>query len=784
MRRLFIALLLLSVGISPASFASPTVQIGSPSLPTARPPSVHPRLLLTPDYLEFTLRPRLAAQTESWKQFLSYVDGDQPEADLSRHPDHVTRSLAAAYLVTGNHHYADRARVGLLQMVQELESHPALSEGSQWDALFLDRVGSVALAYDWLYDSLLPADRDALEDVLIRATDVLNDPTRDVGRVYHLTPEGTYRFVSYDHWGSQMVWALAATGLALLGEHEAAVERVDYARALLTGWIIPTLEELSGGSWAAGPTDGFVASWANFHTAAAFWTALGENYFDDTLWWYDRLAYDMFLALPSVQHVGNDPLKAKFWGYPSVIGMSERYSEAALLGRAGDALLTAIFSGTDHAAWMNWFLRQGTERDGVPSLQGAFAVEEFLWYDPEAEGFPPPYTLWYAAGTGQVFLRSSWSRLLDEGITYISFNAGDRFALNQFFDQGNFTVWRSGGDLVVRSGVYSGEGDSDHDANYYGRTIAANVPLICDLAENFDAMRPNRERQIWLNDCGQRSVLPAESSAINPFYRADHRASYETGAILRYAEEGLMTYFRADLTAAYNSPAYVSIGNRPKANEVLREFVYIRDGTLIIHDRVVPADPSFTVMNQLHFNAPPVTQGTWQQVTAGKATLYVTGVAPQNSFNVDDGYKVAGEVVDRAFGQPVGNAYESQPYGYYRLIFVPFEQRDTHYFLTVLIVQDSGQASLPSAAYVQGDGTYGVVIGDWQVMFDDDAGDLSGTTFPASETTPNLLITGLEPLGEYRLTLPDGSRDTVTADDAGTLFTQITYTGEVRLRQR
>jgi len=769
---LLLAALSVLVGSLPAR-----AQLGEPALPIARPPSAHPRLLLTDAYIQQILIPRVENRAATWETFINYASTAVPESDLHTYPQQVTRSLAVAYLVTGDVQYAERAMRGLLLMVADLEAHPAFTEGAAWDALFVDRTADVALMYDWLYNTLTPTDRAALERVLVRAVNILNDPLRDTGRVYFPTESGTFRFAAYEHLGLRVVWALAAVGLALLGEDEAAPAIIDYARQLFTGWVIPALDDLSGGAWAESPTYGWLAHWASIHTAAAFWTALGENYFDDSAWWYDRLGYELFLRYPGIQQVGNTPSGMKFWGYPAIIGDAERYSEAALLGRAQDALLATIFSGTDHSAWMNWFLAQGTEA-GVPTLQGRYAVDEFLWRDLDDAGLKPPGLVWWSAGSGHVFLRSDWERLSDEGTTYISFNAGDRFSVAQAYDQGTITLWRGGGDLITRSGVYSGGLRTDHDANYSGRTIAGNTLLICDLAENFDSSRPNDERNVWLNDCGQRPVLP--NSAINPYFRRDNPARYETGTILRFAEEGGSNYLRADLTPAYNSTAYTNPGAQPKVDEVLREVVYIRPGVLVIHDRVKTIDPNTLPISQFHTNAAPVRENDWLRVTAGRSLLYLRGIAPQNTAQITSGYTVAGETIE----QSTPNRYENQPYGAYHIQFIPNQQLERHFFLTLMITEEVGVLRLPETYFVDGDGTYGVGFDDWLVMFDDDPEDITGTSFNVFASVSNLLVTGLAPLGSYRVTFADARTFNLQADDAGTLYIFVEIPGEVRLRKR
>lgn len=758
-----VVLLFLLVGVL-SSFVPVRAQIGDPNLPVNTPITARPRLLLNRAYLDQILKPRME-ESQAWQALKTYVDSRQPENEFEAYPAQTMRSLAIAYQVTGEIRYADRAKIPLFLMVAGLESHPAMTSDAIWDENFVEWVTGVAVGYDWLYDTLRPDDKNALLDVLLRAVDILNDPARDEGRVYIQTEEGTYRFSAYDHDGARIVWALTAAGIALLGDTERAVELVDYARTLFSGWIVPALEDLHGGAWAEGPSHGFLANWATVQTAAAFWMALGENYFDNTRWWYDRMPYNSFLSYPQTTGSG-------FWDYPAVFGDTLLSSEGAFYGRAQDMLLSTVYSGTEQASWMNWFLEQ--EGDSSPALTGRMAVEEFLWRDEEAAGFPPPWNSWFTLRSGHFFMRSAWtteSGTLDNNAVVITFNAGDHFATHQFFDQGNLTLWRAGEALLVRGGVYTGE-FNDANANYYGRTLAANSLLICDLAETFQAIRPNEEREVWLNDCGQRTLFPNPASAINPYFRQEHAAAYETGEILRVAQEGGMTYLRADLTAAYNNPDFVSADNQPKVHEVLREVVYLRPGTLVIHDRITPMEGPFIPSVIFHTHAEPVETGNWLQATQGNSTLLLAGIAPQNTYEVTSGYSVAGQEI---------SFDTDESYGLYSIQFSPIEARRSHFFIT-LVIADEINAPLPEWQFVEGEGVRGVTWGDWQVMFDDDPDNISQATFQAD--APNVLVTGLQPLGAYRVVLPDGTRDEIVADDAGTLYIFLNFFGEFRLQQQ
>ncbi|MFP4321621.1 MAG: hypothetical protein ACLFTK_04135 [Anaerolineales bacterium] len=650
-------------------------------------------------------------------------------------------------------------------MVEAIAAHPSLTDNAAWDAAFVDNVAGVAVAFDWLHPTLLPSDRDALTEVMLAAAAALNDPRRGTDRAYILSENGEfYRFAAYDHWGPRVLWAVAATGLALLGADPAAAELVDYARDLLRGWMLPALDDLSGGAWPAGPEPSIRATWALLQTVTAFWTARGEDYFADVAWWYDRLAYTPFGYAPAIHEGARGP----YWAWPGLFGPGALSGEAGVLARAHDSLLATIYNGTEHAAWMGWFLNTASPDRSPPHLEGAYAADALLWEIEDTAAEPPPWLVWYTRGTGHAFMRSAWA---GDDVTYVAFSAGDRYAADQFLAQGHLTLWRGDDPLLVRAG--SAQGGAAHTANFYGRSAAANVPLICDLAEDFTNARPAPPQTVWLNDCGQRGMAPFSASAINSYYRAENPQAYETGTILRFAEEGGLVYFRADLTAAYNSPRYSTAGNAPKVQEVLREIVFIRPATILLHDRITPTAPDAALINPFHTPTAPSLAGDWVRVANGDSLLFWRDLVPENRVALAEGYEVA--------GQDVSPSGASAPA--FQITSQPTINRAHHPFLTLMrLGAQTGQA--PDARYVSGEGVYGAVFDTWQILFDDDPQDIDRLTAEIMPGVTDVLIVGLAPLGDYRVTLPDGMRESLLADDAGTLYIFTSQPGTLSLARR
>ncbi|MGQ9849992.1 MAG: heparinase II/III domain-containing protein [Aggregatilineaceae bacterium] len=739
-----------------------------------------PRLLITQAYVQQTLQPRAARNVPPWASFLAYVQSDAPEDNARWSPGTALRALALAWLVTGQPPYAERAKAVMVELVNRVEMHPALQGTGGFDGALFDDVAALALGYDWMHSALTGEDRQALRTTLWRALSRLRDPAADLDGLIWLDGE----IMAWGNHTARWLWALTAGGLALWGEHEGAPGLLAFCRKTFADIILPALDLQTGGAWAEGPVYGFLAGWAFAQTALAWWTAAGENYFDDTPWWYDRLAYDLFLYHPGIARTYNADWGDPMHSYPSIIGDAERYHPAAAYGRAQDLLLRTVFAGSEHARWMDWFLRQSP--DNSPDWMSA---EEFLWRDPDSSGLSPDVNTWFAPYLGHVFMRSAWlngAGQYDRAATYVSFNAGDRLAYHQFYDQGNFTLYHNGQELIVRSGVYSGDGTSDHDANYYARTIAANTVLICDLAENFDGIRPNAEREVWLNDCGQRTMSPHPRTAVNlPYLLANWRA-YDTGSVIRFAQPDGITYLRADLTGAYNSTFYSTPENRPKVSAVLREFVYWRPATLFVYDRVVTTYPAYTPLTVFHFQSEPQPQGAFFRSQVGESAVYAQNLRPYSQVSVVQGYQVAGQGVDRSWGEPASNDFEREPYGLYRLEIAPGAPNLDHWFLTVFVAQDAADPPPTPGTLVLGEGVRGAALGTAQVMFDaapEDGADVRQATFEAVPGVTQVLVTGLVPQAQYTVTGAGTLARTETADEAGTLVIVGPLPGLVTLRR-
>jgi heparin/heparan-sulfate lyase len=380
--------------------------------------------------------------------------------------------------------------------------------------------------------------------------------------------------------------------------------------------------------------------------------------------------------------------------------------------------------------------------------------------------------------------------------------------------QNGFTLYR-GAPLIVDAGVYSGDGLSYHDRNYYVRTVAHNTLLVDNPDESFEASRPGAES----NDGGQRSVYPASRSPQSVEHWDVHADQYETGEITAFEHADAFTYVRGDATAAYNNPTYNQamdaggdyVDSVAKVSRFERELVYLREGTagadelLLLYDRVGVTQAAFSgsaTKLLFHTIGEPEVDGTGTVISPGE-TLYDGASSASAS---TDGHPVelrfllpASRAVRKVGGRGVKSFwvrdtnydwhwsdtepqprptsdFEDEPFGEWRLELEPADTALEHAFLTAIAPSDQ----VPPLSVISGTGVEGVAIassGEARVVLFSAAADGAPPAGPITYAAPGGIPTrhvlvDLTPGSTWSLTTSrDGDRATVelTADGDGAL---------------
>ena len=666
----------------------------------------HPRIYLTPEKLA-SLKTRAVTSNPKWTQL-------KAEADAS---DGEMHAKALVGLITGTTAYCDEAVESALTLISE-----------PYD--YATKAGDIALVYDYCHTGLTSAQR----------TTFIN--------YFNTWGDDTPKDEDSPGWGNywpRYGFSYALIGLATYGDNSRAKEWIDeYRHRRYRDNDLLLLGQISqGGAWPEGMVYDWVANWSRVKGVEAWATATGENLFESTTWFRDRLGYMLLHQWPGV---------ADQWGYtyhPYVsTGDSERGRGSMYnYGRIMSLILIGRYSGNSLAAQLQAYLAAPS----VNNTMNFLSHEEFLWFDPDMDAATPQLLTHYAAGTGTLLMRSGWpdgAADTDTGATYVTFQSGDHFCYHQHFDQNSFTLFKYD-PLAVDSGVYSQEGTSNHDINYYVRTIAHNSLVVYNPSEDFSQSRPDASS----NDGGQRSMYPSTRAPETIDYFQQYAAHYDTGDMLRFEDNARYTYALGDATNAYNNPTYNQAmdswlsGNIAKVSRFQREFVYLRPEStggsdyLVIFDRVGVTRSDFSGENTkllFHTLGEPYVNGTAQSISSGETLyggadlaiavsgngkLFIKTLLPEKR-NIR---KVGGRGIkafwvfddnydwhwDASEPQPrPTNNFEDTPYGEWRLELEPADTAMDHNFLTVLHPAGVNTTAMSDTRLIQGTGMTGLEIAD------------------------------------------------------------------------
>ncbi len=740
-------------------------------------PTDHPRIYLTPQKLAL-LQARAVAGNFRWTQLVA-------EAGSTDGPMHAK---ALVGLITNDDNLCDQAVAAAIDL---------MNSPGDWST----KSGDIALVFDWCFHRLNSG----------QITDFINY-FNDWGQDQLDSPFSS----DAPGWGNywpRYGYSFAMIGLATNGHNARAQEWFDQFRiSRFKRNDLSMLDRIaSGGGWPEGMIYDWIANPPRIRALEAWFTATGENLFLSTSWFRERLPYMLLHRWPGIDSE---------WGYEyhpyASIGDTERNRGAiGNYERIMALILVERFPDETITPQLQAYLSQGTTNNSDDFL----FHDEFLWYNPDQSQEDPSLKTHYAPGTGTVFMRSGWpsgSQDTDTDVTHITFQCGDHFSYHQHYDQNSFTLFKHD-DLLLDSGVYSGDGLSYHDRDYYVRTIAHNSLVVYNPNEDFSASRPDATTV----DGGQRSMYPASRAPQNTEYFGQHDAQYETGDMLHFEDHADYTYVLGDATAAYNNPNYnqamntTLTGNIAKLTRFYRSMVYLRpnqqyaaeDDFLVLFDRVGVTQASYSGANTkllFHLMNDPEVNGSAQVVSPGE-TLYfqaneVTAFNGSGQLRIRSVWpqtvnmrKVGGRAekafwvfdqnvdwhwsFDEAQPRPISD-FENRPYGEWRIEIEPSDTALDHNFLTVLMPTSYSDLVFPSTLPVQSSNMQGVHIVDNQLnrlcLFSSayngssPVGAISYSYIPTAETLH--LVFDLTPDQRYSLTVsyPAGeTMITLTPDENG-----------------
>jgi hypothetical protein len=527
---------------------------------------------------------------------------------------------------------------------------------------------NVALTFDLFYDHISPDDRQRMIEWINPHLAAFTD---DESAFHNSTPSKAlcYLRIAYATWGDNpMAAAFRDHALGKLYEQR----------------MLPTLQEFgAGGGWTE---CGWYQRHSVWHGAEALELARRVEGYDGFAmaprFWYQRLAYEMFVTCPRLRPDGTEEFALEGDG-------SDRYWQGDDSPRLLAYLLSDYFRGSELA-------RYTMNRRNRATAPGA-RILEFL-YRPDLDQEPLPMETLpkahLASGTGKVYARSDWS----PDATWFRFECGDYWCAHQHYEAGNFEVFRHE-TLASESGEYY-DFLSNHDVNWLIRTIAHNCVLVHLPGETWSRMRDGG-RNAYHNDGGQTKKWDWPTPDLATW--RSRRETFHRGDIVAFDDRPTHLYLAADCT-----PAYVP----EKLEQWIRQIIFLRPHTFVIFDRVVSAKPEYRKTWLLHSRFEPQCGGDRITIVNGKGRLITQRLIPIQA----EVTPIHGYTYDGATFEPNGNRLADTACKW-RVEVTPAAPSKEDLFLHVLTTDEPVPATLLT------DGL-GLRLGDTEVRF---TGDVGGT---------------------------------------------------------
>ena len=731
--------------------SAPAVLFAQTTPPSSiTPPAGHPRLFVRPDGVaELQARTRAPFFAKAWQQALKNsavaFDGTLPATAANYDPriHDVSEACALRYLVEGDESQGRKA-IAILRNVLPAVTYPDQQDITRAKGA---TILSAAIVYDWCFPLLTAGDR------LLFITHM-----KRIARLTEIGYPPVKGSAITGHSGeAQLMRDQLSGGIAVSDEDP---EMYQFATRRFFAEFVPARDFWYQGHW--------------HHQGSSYgpyrfqWEMMSS--------WILRRMSGVDVFHPAQ---GQVPYAWVYAQRPDGNLMSDGDC-GSILKRTAEPpfpnfsmLLTAHFYRDEILNGIVMHQNQRRER-----LSGS--IWYFLFVDPKLGTRPItslPLSRYFPDPAGRMVARTGWEEGATAPVAIAEMKVSPwMFNNHQHLDAGHFQVWYKGA-LVCGSGLY--RYGTNHDVNYYKRTIAHNTLTVFDPDEKFLWTKP----MAMLNDGGQR--WPANGA--EPPTLADLKEKgHPVGRVLAHAigpdpAKPLFSHLAGDLTGAYSG----------KVRRFVRSFVFLNlqdaahPAALLVYDRVRSAKASFPKTWLLHCPDVPelsesgfIVRGAWGGRMDAAVLLPAAGDVHLKSVGGE-----GNEFQVNGVNQPQDNAKGAGP-NYencgWRVELSPRAPREANRFFVAMQMLDDVPSAKPlPLTPLEGEGWTGVAIADRVVIFPVQEGDLRNVSFRLTRTA-HCLITGAEP-GLWNIR-SGGVTRTATVTESGRVVEFRAPAGEIELR--
>jgi len=523
--------------------------------------SGHPRILLT------------GARKERLKAALATPAGGRLKASMDAQCDgekeYGFQAYFAAYLypLTGDAKYCKCAVSFVDKAVTAEEKRIAKGEPTDVeDDSYLHvgaRVGDVARTYDWCFDRVSDSQKKrwlAYADMAVWNT---WNPTKATWGTKRREWSGWATDNPNNNYYSSFLEATMLLGLAARGEHPRADEWVKAFREKRLGdELFPTYDrDLTGGGSREGT--GYGSEMRRLFRIYDLWeTATGERIADITPQTKASLPWFIHATMPTLSRF-------------ATIGDQAGEATGKMFDWQRDYVQSLVFLyRKDPLAGVGqwWLTHSAVKEMGQPYALYFDAV--YQQSDIPERPLKDLYPVYYAAGAGHVFARSSW----EPDATWLGFLAGPMTESHAHRDLGSFQIFKNEW-LAYDAGIDSDSGLRQEEA----------VHNLVELSREGKPVKMQEDR---------------------------------SAKLVALADDPAFLHLAADVTPMY--------ADRGGVSSVQRELVFIKPDTVVVFDRVATKS---SIAKTWHLNTPlkPVVKNNSATVQGEKSNLAVVALLPRGA---------------------------------------------------------------------------------------------------------------------------------------------------------